>query len=38
MLGPIMNGLVKPAQIVRMGATVSDMVTTAVLAAYQTIS
>jgi malate dehydrogenase (oxaloacetate-decarboxylating)(NADP+) len=38
MLGPIMNGLEKPAQIVRMGATVSDIVTTAVLAAYQTIS
>ena len=37
-LGPIMNGLEKPAQIVRMGATVSDIVTTAVLAAYQTIS
>jgi malate dehydrogenase (oxaloacetate-decarboxylating)(NADP+) len=38
MLGPIMNGLEKPAQIVRMGATVSDIVTTAVLAAYQTIA
>jgi malate dehydrogenase (oxaloacetate-decarboxylating)(NADP+) len=37
MLGPILNGLDKPAQIVRMGATVSDIVTTAVLAAYQTI-
>jgi malate dehydrogenase (oxaloacetate-decarboxylating)(NADP+) len=36
-LGPIMNGLAKPAQIVRMGATVSDIVTTAVLAAYQTL-
>jgi malate dehydrogenase (oxaloacetate-decarboxylating)(NADP+) len=37
MLGPILNGLEKPAQIVRMGATVSDLVTTAVLAAYQTV-
>lgn len=37
LIGPIMNGLVKQAQIVRMGATVSDIVTTAVLAAYQTI-
>jgi len=36
-LGPIMNGFSKPAQIVRMGATVSDIVTTAVLAAYQAI-
>ncbi|MDR3450542.1 MAG: NADP-dependent malic enzyme [Alphaproteobacteria bacterium] len=36
-LGPIMNGLAKPAQIVRMGATVSDLVTTAVLAAYQSL-
>jgi malate dehydrogenase (oxaloacetate-decarboxylating)(NADP+) len=34
-LGPIMNGLEKPAQIMRMGATVSDIVTMAVLAAYQ---
>jgi malate dehydrogenase (oxaloacetate-decarboxylating)(NADP+) len=37
MLGPILIGLEKPAQIVRMGATVSDIVTTAVLAAYQTV-
>jgi len=37
MLGPIMSGFEKPAQIVRMGATVSDLVTTAVLAAYQTV-
>ncbi|MFY9288720.1 MAG: NADP-dependent malic enzyme [Alphaproteobacteria bacterium] len=36
-LGPILSGLQKPAQIVRMGATVSDLVTTAVLAAYQTV-
>ncbi len=36
-LGPILIGLEKPAQIVRMGATVSDLVTTAVLAAYQTV-
>ena len=37
MLGPIIIGLDKPAQIVRPGATVSDLVTTAALAAYQTI-
>ncbi len=37
LLGPILIGLEKPAQIVRMGATVSDLVTTALLAAYQTI-
>ena len=36
LLGPILTGLEKPVQIVRMGATVSDLVTTAVLAAYQT--
>jgi malate dehydrogenase (oxaloacetate-decarboxylating)(NADP+) len=38
MLGPIMNGFAKPVQILRLGATVSDIVTTAALAAYQTIS
>ncbi|MGB9154628.1 MAG: NADP-dependent malic enzyme [Alphaproteobacteria bacterium] len=38
MLGPIMNGFSKPVQILRLGATVSDIVTTAVLAAYQTVS
>ncbi len=37
LIGPIMNGLEKPVQIVQMGATVSDLVTTAVLAAYQTV-
>jgi malate dehydrogenase (oxaloacetate-decarboxylating)(NADP+) len=37
LVGPIMNGLAKPAQIVRMGATVSDIITTAILAAYQSI-
>jgi len=37
MLGPIMVGLEKPVQIVRSGATVSDLVTTAALAAYQAI-
>ncbi|MGE3622742.1 MAG: NADP-dependent malic enzyme [Bdellovibrionales bacterium] len=36
LIGPIMNGLERPAQILRMGATVSDIVTMAVLAAYQT--
>jgi malate dehydrogenase (oxaloacetate-decarboxylating)(NADP+) len=38
MLGPILSGLEKPVQILRMGATVSDIVTTAVLAAYQTVN
>ena len=37
-IGPIMNGFEKPAQILRMGATVSDIVTSAVLAAFQTIA
>ncbi|HEU0117344.1 MAG TPA: NADP-dependent malic enzyme [Alphaproteobacteria bacterium] len=37
MIGPILSGMQKPAQIVRMGATVSDLVTTAALAAYQTV-
>jgi malate dehydrogenase (oxaloacetate-decarboxylating)(NADP+) len=35
MIGPLLNGLKQPAQILRMGATVSDIVTMAVLAAYQ---
>lgn len=38
MLGPILDGLEKPVQIVRMGATVSDIVTMSVLAAYQSVS
>ena len=37
MIGPIVIGLEKPVQIVRPAATVSDLVTTAALAAYQTI-
>jgi malate dehydrogenase (oxaloacetate-decarboxylating)(NADP+) len=37
MIGPILIGLEKPVQIVRIGASVSDVVTAAVLAAYQTI-
>ena len=36
-IGPVLSGLEKPAQIVRMGATVSDLVTMAVLGAYQTV-
>lgn len=36
-LGPILNGFKQPAQIVRTGATVSDIVMTAMLAAYQSI-
>ena len=35
LIGPIMDGFDKPVQIVRMGSTVSDLVTSAVLAAYQ---
>ncbi|MBI1273381.1 MAG: NADP-dependent malic enzyme [Alphaproteobacteria bacterium] len=37
MIGPVLNGLEKPAQVVPMGATVSDIVTAAVLAAYQSV-
>jgi len=37
LLGPIMNGFDKPAQVLRLGATVSDIVTMAVLAAYQVV-
>ncbi len=32
---PLLIGLVKPAQIVHMGATVSDMVNMAALAAHE---
>jgi malate dehydrogenase (oxaloacetate-decarboxylating)(NADP+) len=37
MIGPVLVGLEKPVQIIRPGATVSDLVTTAALAAYQSI-
>ncbi|MER2519687.1 MAG: NADP-dependent malic enzyme [Bdellovibrionales bacterium] len=37
MIGPILTGLQKSAQIVRPNATVSDIVMMAVLAAYQTV-
>jgi malate dehydrogenase (oxaloacetate-decarboxylating)(NADP+) len=36
-IGPIMNGLAKPVQIVNMGATVSDLVNAAALAAHEAI-
>ncbi len=36
-IGPILDGFDKPVQILRMGATVSDIVTAAVLAAYKAI-
>ncbi|MEJ0062589.1 MAG: NADP-dependent malic enzyme [Alphaproteobacteria bacterium] len=36
-IGPILKGLSQPVQIVQMGATVSDLVTTAVFAAYGSI-
>jgi len=35
MLGPILHGFDRPVQILRMNATVSDVVTSAVLAASQ---
>ncbi len=35
MIGPIMDGFDKPVQILRISSTVSDIVTSAVLAAYQ---
>jgi len=37
-IGPLLVGLERPAQIVGMGATVNDIVITAALAAYATIS
>jgi malate dehydrogenase (oxaloacetate-decarboxylating)(NADP+) len=33
-IGPILIGLSKPAQVVQLGATVNDLVTAAALAAY----
>ena len=33
-IGPVIDGLAKPVQIVQMGATVSDLVNHAALAAY----
>jgi malate dehydrogenase (oxaloacetate-decarboxylating)(NADP+) len=33
-IGPVIDGLQKPMQIVQMGATVSDLVNHAALAAY----
>jgi malate dehydrogenase (oxaloacetate-decarboxylating)(NADP+) len=36
-IGPMLTGLSKPAQIVPMGATVSDMVNMAALAAHAAI-
>ena len=33
-IGPILMGLDKPAQVVQLGATVNDLVTAAALAAY----
>lgn len=37
-IGPILIGLAKPAQIVRLGATVNDLVTAAALAAHEAIT
>ena len=34
-IGPLLIGLAKPAQIVNMGATVSDLVNMAALAAHE---
>ena len=36
-LGPLLMGMSKPVQIVTMGATVSDLVNTAALAAHEAI-
>jgi len=36
-IGPLLVGLSKPAQIVTLGATVADLVNTAALAAYDAI-
>ena len=36
-VGPLVIGLSKPVQIVQMGATVSDLVNTAAIAAYDAI-
>jgi malate dehydrogenase (oxaloacetate-decarboxylating)(NADP+) len=36
-IGPLLLGLSKPAQIVSLGATVSDLVTAAALSAYDAI-
>jgi malate dehydrogenase (oxaloacetate-decarboxylating)(NADP+) len=33
-IGPLLIGLAKPAQVVQLGATVNDLVTTAALAAH----
>ena len=33
-IGPILIGLAKPAQVVQLGATVNDLVTAAAIAAY----
>jgi len=38
MLGPILIGLSKPAQIVPIGATVGEIVNMAALAAFQSIA
>jgi malate dehydrogenase (oxaloacetate-decarboxylating)(NADP+) len=37
-IGPVIDGLAKPVQIVQMGATVSDLVNHAALAAYGALS
>jgi malate dehydrogenase (oxaloacetate-decarboxylating)(NADP+) len=36
-IGPLLMGLDKPAQIIEMGSTVSDIVNIAALAAYEAI-
>ncbi len=37
-IGPILIGLAKPAQVVQLGATVNDLVTAAAIAAYESIA
>jgi malate dehydrogenase (oxaloacetate-decarboxylating)(NADP+) len=38
LIGPLLIGLSKPAQIVPLGATVNDLVTAAAIAAHEAIS
>ena len=37
-IGPVLIGLSRPAQIVQLGATVNDLVTAAAFAAYESIA
>ena len=37
-IGPVLVGLSRPAQVVQLGATVNDLVTAAAFAAYESIA